>query len=758
MDELFGSSDSDSGSEVMEAEEKIVEEERQTQEQPVPAILRDDSLALETDLIFQSIMGSDYDDTSDNGDDHLLSNPHIHATHTPQPRHEPHPHIPGFCLHTHVLSDADENKLMTQITERNFFKAGQQNQAMCFGKRDLAWLEWLEERMIEKGVLVEPYCHSEWSSRRPLFDQSIMNLYYPGNGIKPHVDLARFEDGIVIISLLSAINMDFYPALNPMSPNDPPQGHTPTPSSVDESRNPSFTVRLEPGSIISMQGSARYEWEHGIQETTQDLVNGEWIQRKIRVSVTLRKMRMSAWEVGSVITGAALELVSRTMADQGKEYFILWWSKWFDTDRYEGRLTNDCGLPYTCRHTLDRSKYNESKVIVYHDWNSKDLAPLNDRPQPQAYQQKYMSLFTYKFTYHFGSDFIGSYFTSGLTNAEALINLVSRPPFRTLEQKNQFRKTGFHELESRPLAPVIWVVSNCKAENGRHFMVNQLMKFINIDIYGRCIPNRAWPKRQDGKTEMTDEELVGHYKFYLAIENSNCEDYVTEKLVRAFGSGSVPVVDGPEDYSRLTPSEKSLIRYDDHGSPEQLANFLKSLDNDDESYLKYLSFRSAHTTENTDENGQVRIHSPETFNRGYKERLLPWFVDNWDIDSSGLSDKKTTEWPSHDGSRRTSRAKYGMQWGPDYQGGLCALCRVAHDLTEGKAVIDPTKRLAIDTTCRFRKFYYTSWIMAFYPYWTLFALVMLGVLLSVTLTGVGRRAIRRVVLKAGRGVKGRWSY
>jgi hypothetical protein len=47
-----------------------------------------------------------------------------------------------------------------------------------------------------------------------------------------------------------------------------------------------------------MQGSARYEWEHGIKEVMDDMVNGEWVQRRIRVSITLRKMRKSAWQVG----------------------------------------------------------------------------------------------------------------------------------------------------------------------------------------------------------------------------------------------------------------------------------------------------------------------------------------------------------------------------------------------------------------------------------------------------------------------------
>lgn len=43
----------------------------------------------------------------------------------------------------------------------------------------------------------------------PFFDQTIINKYLPGMGIKPHVDLLKFEDGIVVLSLLSPYVMDF---------------------------------------------------------------------------------------------------------------------------------------------------------------------------------------------------------------------------------------------------------------------------------------------------------------------------------------------------------------------------------------------------------------------------------------------------------------------------------------------------------------------------------------------------------------------
>ncbi|KAF9095234.1 hypothetical protein BGX23_000843 [Mortierella sp. AD031] len=316
--ELFGSADSDSDSDL------TIDAQQQQQRQSTDMDIESDDDDAFDDPIFQSIMNSheENDDNKSNANnDSILIVDDAH-----HPNHVPHEHVSGLTLHTNVLSDKDQARLMAQVTEKNFFKAGSQNQAMCFGQRDLIWLNWLEDLLVQSGVIAEPYCCSGWTTRMPLFDQSIMNLYFPGNGIKPHVDLARFEDGIVIVSLLSAINMDFYRALNPMSPDDPPEGNnsnntttsattvaaatTTTATPNNPRRIPDFTVRLEPGSVLTIQGQARYEWEHGIKEVMEDLVDGESVKRKIRVSITLRKMRGSAWEVGGPGPGATVNGVA----------------------------------------------------------------------------------------------------------------------------------------------------------------------------------------------------------------------------------------------------------------------------------------------------------------------------------------------------------------------------------------------------------------------------------------------------------------
>ncbi|KAF9162296.1 hypothetical protein DFQ26_003687 [Actinomortierella ambigua] len=241
------------------------------------------------DPLFDAIMSATADDS---GDQFSLLDTTIPYT------HETFQAVPGLSLHHNVLTHEDQSRLLQFITDANYFKGGDLNQSMCFGETNLRWLRWMNPLLLKCGVLSGHPEH--WSSRSPLFDQCILNLYRPGDGIRPHVDLARFEDGIIVISLMSPTTMDFYPAKNPMSPSGSAHG-----TGVEQVRcttendaAPSLSLRLDPGSVLVLEGEARWAWEHGIREHLHDNVDGELVPRRVRVSVTLRRVRDAGWQVG----------------------------------------------------------------------------------------------------------------------------------------------------------------------------------------------------------------------------------------------------------------------------------------------------------------------------------------------------------------------------------------------------------------------------------------------------------------------------
>ncbi|CBN75873.1 conserved unknown protein [Ectocarpus siliculosus] len=108
-------------------------------------------------------------------------------------------------------------------------------------------------------------------------DQLTLNEYKPGQGISPHVDThSAFEDGLASLSLGSGCVMDM--------------------------RHPDGVrvknLYLPRGSLLVMEGPARYEWSHGIASRKTDMVDGVLTRRATRISFTFRRVRDPAVACG----------------------------------------------------------------------------------------------------------------------------------------------------------------------------------------------------------------------------------------------------------------------------------------------------------------------------------------------------------------------------------------------------------------------------------------------------------------------------
>jgi len=181
--------------------------------------------------------------------------------------------------------------LLDSIEENGYFRNGS-NQAMLFGRassRSGGLPHFLNNLLEELAGILRP--HIPPSTHDLLFPsgsfqsrQAILNRYEPGEGITPHVDLLkRFGDGIIGVSLGAGCVMDFKEV----------EGDT------------QWSIWLPPLSVIILEGDARFRWTHGIDHVRKDWVSkggssveGEWIERGLRTSITLRWLMPGADIVG----------------------------------------------------------------------------------------------------------------------------------------------------------------------------------------------------------------------------------------------------------------------------------------------------------------------------------------------------------------------------------------------------------------------------------------------------------------------------
>ncbi|KAJ8020095.1 Alpha-(1,3)-fucosyltransferase 5 [Holothuria leucospilota] len=136
---------------------------------------------------------------------------------------------------------------------------------------------------------------------------------------------------------------------------------------------------------------------------------------------------------------------------------------------------------------------------------------------------------------------------------------------------------------------VVWMGKNCDIFPwNREAFIESLSNLVNVDKFGAC-----GDKELPWHNEEAVREVLSKYKFYLALENSCCVDYITEKFWRSLDFGLVPVVVGAsyEQYLKVAPPN-SFIHVDQFESIEDLAIYLVSVSNDDEKYLEFHKWRN----------------------------------------------------------------------------------------------------------------------------------------------------------------------
>jgi len=95
-------------------------------------------------------------------------------------------------------------------------------------------------------------------NRNPVFNQAVINVYERGQGLKSHIDLDKFEDGILVCNLIGTVNFAF---------------------TRNEEEN---SIVMNPGDCLIMTGESRSEWKHGFEAVMSE-----------RIGVTMRRMKLT---------------------------------------------------------------------------------------------------------------------------------------------------------------------------------------------------------------------------------------------------------------------------------------------------------------------------------------------------------------------------------------------------------------------------------------------------------------------------------
>ena len=239
-----------------------------------------------------------------------------------------------------------------------------------------------------------------------------------------------------------------------------------------------------------------------------------------------------------------------------------------------------------CELTNDRSKFKSSNLVLFHARNKIDFIPqrihslqrfvhiIFESPVHCHLCNKYENTFNLTAGYHTNADYMSQYWTdSGLYFS-----------FNT-----NFNASKDFSLGKKGFATTL--ISNCDSRLRLDY-IRELNKSINVTIYGKCGSNINNLCGAMSKTKIDCRQwLASNYKFFLAFENTICENgYITEKFFNTLPYDIILVTLGGGDYTKYIP-KSGFIDARDFKSPKELAKYLKYLNGNKTAYNEYFKWK-----------------------------------------------------------------------------------------------------------------------------------------------------------------------
>lgn len=300
-----------------------------------------------------------------------------------------------------------------------------------------------------------------------------------------------------------------------------------------------------------------------------------------------------------MVTNAIMKFPMRQFVSKSVRTILFWTTFFREPFNLENNRRCLATCPYKCEVTNDKAKISEADAVLFHlsdlwpsHWRigTKSMVEMptyrrpeqvwvvtNMEPPPHHWGDLKIlnSVFNWTAWYRRDSDIYMPYGNAYLLNATERI-LAERAE----KGRNYFReKTKTAALR----------IGNCFDPGRRYVIVKELEKYLPIDKYGKCYDNLCGDSAVPG--DETCEKIIAQYKFYIAFENSNCRDYITEKYWMTLKRNQIPIVNWKGfDYDKIA-IPGSYINVHDFDSLEDLGKFLQKVSTNDSLYNSFFRYK-----------------------------------------------------------------------------------------------------------------------------------------------------------------------
>lgn len=277
---------------------------------------------------------------------------------------------------------------------------------------------------------------------------------------------------------------------------------------------------------------------------------------------------------------------------------ILFWNDGWGYIR-DGKpsLFEKLNCPYSCILTTNRSFLKLSSGIVFDgpQYNVRDLPDVRYSWQRWIFFNHETSCYWVYYRYNWTH----LYHTwNNVFNWTMTYHLDSDIPmmYGNIRKRNKISYKNFTELAMSKKKDVAWLASRCWTYSRRESYIQELKKYVDIDIYGGCgkritVCEKSHPE-DHWLVNPCFQMISRNYKFYLAFENAIADDYITEKFFRASQADMIVISRSGANYTRLGIHPEWFINTAQFESPKALADYIKKVSTCPSLYAKHLEWKN----------------------------------------------------------------------------------------------------------------------------------------------------------------------